>query len=659
MAEIASALLWMALVVVIYSIFSFIIGVKFNNKKVIRSAQNGVLANAILLTSASIILLYLLGISDFSLEYVAHYTNRDLPMMYKLSAFWAGNSGSLLLWVWILSIYGVILTFSKDPLKSRLKPYASMVVLLIASFFLILLNFDSNPFNRVNFIVQDGAGMNPMLQNIGMLIHPLTQYLGYVGVAIPFAYLIADLLLGLKGEAWIKVVRRWTLFTWLFLTLGMVSGAEWAYVELGWGGYWAWDPVENASLFPWLTITAFLHSLIIQEKKGSFKIWNVVLVMSSFILTIFGTFITRSGILASVHAFAERDTGIYFLIFILVIITASLTLFIWRHQGLKSKKREIALLSKENSFLANNVIQVLTVLAVLFGTIYPLLTDWLIGTQVYLGEEFFNMITIPLWIVMLVLMGFSTLMPWGHLSSNRIKKLFIMPFIFAFLFATVLYFFLEIRNLPALFAITASFFVLEVTVYRFMRDIRISIKGQGKGIFTAIFKLFADNRRRYGGYIVHIAIIMMVLGIAASSTYQDEIEVSLAAGESIQFLDYELAYNGLKHTESDHKTTVFAEVDVRKDGLDYAILRPAQEYFGTPQANNSSARVDFQRKPARDLYMVLAGWDFAGAEATFWIVSNPLIAFLFWGMRVLVIGAIIALWPDDREYYKRLSKDPI
>ena len=656
MAKIGSIALWISFAVIIYSIIAYVLGLKLKNKKLIKSAHNGVLANAILATIASIVLFYLLGVTDLTVEYVAQYTSQDLPMVYKLSAFWAGNSGSLLLWFWILSIYGTVVAFSVDPLKSKLKPYASLVILMIASFFSFLLNFDSSPFTTLDYAVYDGVGLNPMLQNIGMIIHPVTQFLGYVGVAVPFAYLIADLVLDFKGERWIKVVRRWTIFTWLFLTIGMVSGGEWAYVELGWGGYWAWDPVENASLFPWLTSTAFLHSLIIQEKKSRFKIWNVLLVMATFILTIFGTFITRSGILSSVHAFAEGRVGTYFLVFMGIVSVASLGLFLLRFKSLKSEDKEIAFFSKENSFLVNNLILSVIGVAVLFGTMYPLITDFFQGRQVELGEGFFNQVTVPLWIAMIILMGFCTYLPWGDTSRDKLKKKFAWPLLLAHLFGFGIYFILDIRNFYAMLAITASFFVLIIVFKEFIQGVMARMKGQKENPIQALFNLISANRRRYGGYIIHIAIIMMVVGIAGSSAYQEEIETTVNQGGVIEFLDYELSYDGLKLAEDDHKVTVFAEMEVTRNGRDYAVLRPSQEYFGEIDGDDASAQVDFSRNIREDLYVVLAGWDYGGEEATFWVVSNPLVGWLFWGMRLLVVGAIISLWPNEKKYYQEILR---
>ncbi|WP_408955599.1 heme lyase CcmF/NrfE family subunit [Natroniella sp. ANB-PHB2] len=659
MLKIGSTVLWLSLIVILYSITAYLLGLKLKNKRLIKSAHNGVFANAILVTIASVILFYVLGVSDFSIEYVARYTSRNLPLVYKLAAFWAGNSGSLLLWFWLLSIYGVVVAFSKDPLKAKLKPYASLVILLIGLFFSILLNFDSSPFTQPDFLIRDGAGLNPMLQNIGMIVHPITQFLGYVGVAVPFAYLIADLILDLKGEAWVKVVRRWTLFTWLFLTIGMVSGGEWAYVELGWGGYWAWDPIENASLFPWLTITAFLHSLIIQEKKGVFKVWNASLVIVSFILTIFGTFLARSGILASVHAFSEGDTGTYFLFFMSLTTIISLSLFVWRFKSLKSKEYEFPFVSKENTFLINNWLICIIAAVVFFGTTYPLISQFIQGRQVELGQEFFNQATIPLWISMVLLMGLGTYLPWGNLSIDILKKRFAVPLVLAHLFGFGIYFLMRVRNFSAMLAITASFFVVVVTIIDIYRGIKARMKGQKEGFITAFIRLTAADRRKYGGYMVHIAIIMMVFGIAGSSAYQEDIQVTVNQDEVIKFMDYELTYNGLKLAETDHKVTVFAEIDVTKNGAEYDLLRPAQEYFGDPTEEDSSAQIDFRRNIREDLYLVLAGWDKGGEEATFWIVSNPVVGWVFWGMRLLVIGTIIALWPNEKKYYKELIKESV
>ncbi|MCK8825180.1 heme lyase CcmF/NrfE family subunit [Fuchsiella alkaliacetigena] len=656
MADVGSISLMMSFVVIIYSIIAYIVGLKQQNKRLVKSAQNGVLANTILVTVASLSLLYLLATSDFSIEYVAQYTNRTLPMIYKLSAFWAGNTGSLLLWFWVLSIYGAIVAFSKNPVGAKLKPYASVVMLLIGLFFSLLLNFDTSPFAPLGFVAQDGAGLNPMLQNIGMVIHPLTQFLGYVGLAVPFAYLMADLFLGEKGASWIKVTRRWVLFTWLFLTIGMVSGGEWAYVELGWGGYWAWDPVENASLMPWLTVTAFMHSVMIQEKQGTFKIWNVLLMAASFLLTIVGTFITRSGILASVHAFAEGRTGFYFLIFMFIIVVVTLFLFFKRFKSLRSESSTESLISKESSFLINNILMVVISVVVLWGTFYPLISEAIYGVQITVGEGFFNQTTIPFWIAMVILMGLCPLLPWRKSSTKGLKKKFGVPLFLSHIFGFVL-FFIGIRDFYPVVTFAASFFVLVTIVQEFWQGVRARKSNTGEGVIRALLNLVGANRRRYGGFIIHIAVIMMVVGITGSSAYQEEVLVTAERGEVIETKNYEMTYNGLQVAEDPHSAVVYAEMDVYRNGNFYATLRPAQEYFGASAEQDSSAQVDFKSGIREDLYIILSGWDESGDTATFEVVVNPLVSWIFWGMRLMVIGTAIALWPDRGHYSRMLLKE--
>ncbi|SJZ56515.1 heme lyase CcmF/NrfE family subunit [Selenihalanaerobacter shriftii] len=655
MSEVGSVTLLMSLLFTVYTIIAYIVGLIQKNKKLIKSAQNGVFTNVVLTSVASISLLYALITSDFSIEYVAHYTNRALPLFYKISAFWAGNSGSLLLWFWLLSIYAAIIALSNKPQGAKMRPYASLIIMVIGLFFATLLNFEANPFTELGFVPQDGQGLNPMLQNVGMVIHPVTLYLGYVGFTVPFAYAMAALFLKKTGAIWIKLTRRWTLVAWLFLSIGIISGGQWAYVELGWGGYWAWDPVENASLLPWLTSTAFLHSVMIQERKGMLKVWNVLLIIITFVLTLFGTFLTRSGILSSVHAFGQSDVGLYFLIFMGVVLAGALNLFAINRKTLESENEFESILSKESSFLFNNLLLVGAAFATFWGTIYPIISEAVRGVKITVGPPFFNEVIVPIGILLVILTGICPLIAWRKSSFENLKKNFMIPFVVSIIFALGLYVILNITSLYPLLATTACIFVLITIILEFYRGVKVRMKMTDEGVMTSLFRLISRNRRRYGGYIVHLAVIIMVIGITGSSAYQKEMEVTVNKGEVIEFHDYDITYNGLEINEDPNKTTVYADLDVRRNGKPYTTLRPAKQYFKTSE--QPASEVDFKSSIKEDLYLILAGWTDSGQKAIFKVVINPLISWLFFGVNILIIGTLIAVWPDKRQRSIELLKE--
>ncbi|SJZ70397.1 heme lyase CcmF/NrfE family subunit [Selenihalanaerobacter shriftii] len=655
MPEVGSVALLMSLLFTIYSIIAYIVGLIKKNKKLLKSAQNGVFTNAILTTVASISLLYALITSDFSIKYVAHYTNQALPLFYKISAFWAGNSGSLLLWFWVLSIYAAIIALSKKPEGAKMRPYASLIIMIIGLFFAALLNFEANPFTELGFVPQDGQGLNPMLQNVGMVIHPVTLYLGYVGFTVPFAFAMAALFLKKSGATWIKLTRKWTLISWLFLSIGIISGGQWAYVELGWGGYWAWDPVENASLLPWLTSTAFLHSVMIQERKGMLKVWNVLLIIITFVLTLFGTFLTRSGVLSSVHAFGESKVGLYFLIFMGVVLAGALNLFAINRKTLESENEFESILSKESSFLFNNLLLVGAAFATFWGTIYPIISEAIRGVKVTVGPPFYNQVNVPIGILLVILTGICPLIAWRKSSFKNLKKNFMIPFVLSLISALGFYVIFNIRSLYPLLATTSCFFVLITIFLEFYRGVKARMKMTDEGVMTSLVRLISRNRRRYGGYIVHLAVIIMVIGITGSSAYQKEMEVTVNKGEVIEYHDYNITYNGLKINEDPNKTTVYADLDVRRNGKSYTTLRPAKQYFKTSE--EPVTEVDFKSSIKEDLYLILAGWTDSGQKAIFKVIINPLIGWLFFGVNILIIGTLIAVWPDKRQRSIELLKE--
>lgn len=647
MADVGSAALLMSLIVVIYSTVAYILGLKQKNKRLIKSAENGVFANAVLVTVASIVLFYALITGNFSIKYVAQYTSRTLPIFYKISAFWAGKSGSLLLWYWLLSIYAAVVALSKKPEDADLKPYASLIMMAIAVFFAAMLNFSNNPFSELGFTPQNGQGLNPMLQNIGMVFHPITLYFGFVGFTVPFAYGISALYLKKTGTSWLKISRKWTLISWLFLSVGMISGGEWAYVELGWGGYWAWDPVENASLLPWLISTAFLHSAMIQERRDMFKIWNLILIIITFNLTIFGTFLTRSGVISSVHSFGQSSIGYYFLGLMAVTLFGSLALLIKRLSIFKSSNQITAFFSKEGTFLFNNVLMLIITFAVFFGTVYPKVSEFIMGVKVSLGQSFFNRISVPLGILLTVLMGICSLVAWRKPSLEKFKQRVLPSSAAGLITAIGLYTLAGFERIYPLLTFVVSVFVIVVIISEFYLGVKARMESTEEGIVTALGRMISKNRRRYGGYIVHLSIIIMIIGIAGSSAYKQQREVTVDKGDVIQFKNYEIKYDGLMVDQDSNKTVVYANLDVNKNGNRFTTLTPAKQFFNNWE--EAITEVDFHRGAKEDLYVILAGWTESGKQAIFQVTANPLIAYLFYGIHLLIIGTVIAAWPNDRK----------
>lgn len=629
------------LAISIYVIFAYLIGAKTKNSKLLESAKGGVGAVALLTTTASLILIYSLWTSDFSVKYVASYTSTDLPIFYKISAFWAGNAGSLLLWQWMLTIYAAIIAYSKKHQLTKMTPYVVSVLMINVVFFFLMLTFASNPFERLVFPPAEGNGLNPMLQHPGMVFHPITLYLGYVGFAVPFAYAMAALYLRQVDDLWIKITRKWTVVAWLFLTLGNLYGGQWAYVELGWGGYWAWDPVENASFLPWLTGTAFLHSVMIQERKDMLKIWNVSLVIITYALTIFGTFLVRSGVLSSVHAFADSNMGIYFLMFLFMVIIGAIYLTMDRLSLLKEQAEFQSLLSKESSFLINNLLLVGCAFAVFWGTIFPLVSQMVTGTSVTVGIPFFNKVAGPILLAMLLVMGVCPLIAWQKSTLKNLRENFLWPLVIAVAITIALIVY-GITKPWAVIGYLVCAFVLLTHLQEFYRGTKVRRKMTGEGFLTALSRLCLKNRRRYGGYIIHIGIVLMAIGIIGSNHYDLEVTRSVRAGDVIEVGDYQLTFNKLDARREGANEVVYADIDAIKNNNYVGKIIPEKIFYPTWHQPRTEVAIISTFK--EDLYITLAGWDSDGTTALK-VNINPLVKWIWTGGYVLIFGTVFALWP--------------
>lgn len=629
----------LGVVISVYSLAANIIGIKKRSAKWIESARGGVLSLLLVTSIASFLLFYLLGTSQFGFKYVAAYTSQNLPLVYKLTAFWAGNAGSLLLWVLLLSIYAAMVVFSKYK-KNEMMPYASSILIVNILFFYIVMLFNANPFEITDKIPVDGKGLNPMLQHPGMVLHPVTLYLGYVGLAVPFAFAISALILKRMDADWIKLTRRWTLVAWLFLTLGNMIGGWWAYLELGWGGYWAWDPVENASFMPWLIVSAFLHSVMIQERKNMLKTWNLSLVILSYILTLFGTFLVRSGILTSVHAFADSELGSYFLIFMGFMLVGSLYIMMSRLELIKKESTPIdTYFSKENSFLLNNLILVVAAFAVFWGTMYPLISESITGTKINLGPPYFNTVMAPIFLGLILLMAICPLISWQKAIFDRFVKNLLGPLAAAIIFAVILVL-IGIRGTYAIVGLSATVFMFGTHVLEFWRGTQARMKATKENAFSAASKLTLKNQRRYGGYIVHIGIAIIAIGVISSHSYSKEVIQTVSNGESFKIGEYELTFKGLEETARNGNGIVFANIEASYKGKSIGTIKPEKIFY--EKWPEPSSEVSIKTNWSEDLYLVLSSWENKD-KATFMVKVNPFVTWIWVGGLIMIVGTAIAL----------------
>lgn len=653
MGEIGRWSLIFVLFIVAYGIVSHLIAIRTGSERWLKSAKRSVLILAGLTTLASGSLIYLLVTSNFDYEYVAQYSSSDMLLFYKISAFWGGNAGSLLLWLWILSMYTALVTWSKHKESNNYLPWVSTFLLVINLFFALVLNTIEFPFAPNPEEMNEGNGLNPLLQNPGMAVHPVTLYLGYIGFAIPFAYGMAALMLRKVDATWLKVTRRWTLVSWLFLSMGIIYGSQWAYVELGWGGYWAWDPVENASLLPWLTGTAFLHSAMIQERKGMMKKWNISLVTATFLLTIFGTFLTRSGLLWSVHAFANGPIGAYFLGFIGLLLVGSLALISSRWSLLKADGQFESAVSKESSFLVNNLLLVVSAFTIFLGTVYPVLSEAVTGSKVMVGAPYFNRVNVPIFIALILAMGIGPVLAWKRSSLKSLRNNLIIPIMIALIVA-ILLIAVGVDSWKAVLSITSALFVLMTIILEFSKAVHARMKATGEALIRSFLMLFVKNRRRYGGYVAHLAVIFIAIGFTGASAFSIDLQRSFSIGEKMEVGKYSLEYRGLGKTTSDLKSTVYAELYVKKDGKELGVIRPEKvDYTNGSQMTTEVAVVSSLQE---DLFVVLNGWEENSEKAIMQVKIFPLISWVWFGGYLLILGSLIALWPEKSRRVREVPR---
>jgi len=588
---------------------------------------------------------------DFNIEYVASYTSRNLPGYFIVSAFWAGQKGSLLFWALVLSLFGSLAQWLSAPRFRPLMPYVAAVTLSVVVFFTAVMVFAANPFERLSFTPPDGRGLNPQLQNIGMVIHPPMLYLGYISITIPFAFAMAALLSRRLESGWITAIRKWTLLSWLFLSIGITLGMWWAYVELGWGGYWAWDPVENASLLPWLCMSAFLHSVMIQEKRGMLKRWNMSLIVGSFLLSIFGTFITRSGVIQSVHSFTQSNVGYFFLSFLVSAAILSFTLLYTRWDQLAAEVELESMVSREAAFLFNNLVFIGIAFSVLWGTLFPILSEAVRGTKITVGPPFFNKVNVPLGLVLLALTGIGPLIAWRRASTANLKRQFTWPAVTGIVTGLAL-FASGMRDFYVLVALILAGFVLGTLAQEFARGTSARHRMYAENYAVALAHLVAKNRRRYGGYIVHLGMVIYFVAFTGMAFKRDR-EATLKPGESVEVQSpfghtYRFTHVGVSQYEALNRHVTAATVEVMKDGKKTGLMtsekRQHVDSFGNPTFEPST-EVAIRSGLQEDVYIVFAGSVNGTEEAVYRFTINPLVWWVWYGGMVLVVGGLITMWP--------------
>jgi cytochrome c-type biogenesis protein CcmF len=646
------------------SLLGFFTGI-YSGKREKRSwfyaTRNLTIAVGVFTGIATVALAILFVSNDYTNQYVWQFSNRTMPTIYKISAIWGGMDGSMLLWACILSLSGAIVGYSSAHGPRLLMPWVLAIVNSSSLFFLTVTLYLSNPFRHIKapFIPPDGNGLNPLLQNPFMAIHPPTLYAGFTTFAIPYAFCLGAVLAGQLSNEWIRLTRRWTLIAWGFLTAGIVLGGFWAYIELGWGGFWAWDPVENSSFLPWLTGTAFLHSVMVQERKNMLRFWNVWLVVITYGLTVFGTFLTRSGVVQSVHAFASTDIGWIFLVYLGLIIFATAVATFIRRDALRSERRIESLFSREAAFLLNNLIFLSICFATLWGVLFPVLSEAVTGTKQTIGIPFFNAVNVPLFLILIFLMAVGPLIAWRKASLTSLRKTFLSPFVTSLAVGIVLAL-AGIESFYAVLAYALSFFVFLTIMgelYRAARAQRLALSDQS--LAQSVTTVLRRHQSRYGGYLVHLGVAVCTIAITASMAHKVERDFALAQGESFEVGAFRLVLKGLEEYQDDNYQALRAIVSVeqRASGAVLQLLQPEMRVYN--RNKETTNEVAIRTGPLQDVYLVLAGLDESGTKAAMKVFINPLQIWLWIGAIVMVIGTIVVLRPSRRALATTVAESDI
>ena len=640
-ADLGYGMTLVALALAVYGGIAAGVGARSGRLALVESAQHAAVGVFVLVTSCFALLTYAFLTFDFSIRYVATNTNLGTPFYYRITAVWGALEGSIILWSWMLALYTIILIVRHREGARELYPWALATMLGILAFFLLVMTVAAPPFQRQVPVPRDGRGLNPLLEDTGMITHPVALYLGFTGFTVPFAFAMAALITGRIGDTWLVLTRRWTIVAWYFLSLGLLIGGWWSYHVLGWGGYWAWDPVENAAFMPWLTGTAFLHSVMIQERRRMLRLWNISLVILTFGLTLFGTFLTRSGVIASVHAFTQGSIGILFLGFLALVLLTALGLVAWRWDAFRSEGELDSVVSRESAFLLNNVLLVAAAFTVFFGTVFPLLSEAVRGEKVSVGAPFFNQVNVPLFLSLVFLMGVGPLIAWRRASVDNLKRNFLWPIALGIVAAAVA-FALGVRSFLASLTFATTVFVAATIAVDFIRATRARLR-VGESLFPAMGGLLLRHNRRYGGFVVHLGILIIALGVMGSHAWSVQTETTLHRGETAELAGYRFRFDGLTAVEESNHFKVIGAFTV-SNGRPLGVLRPAKKFY--PQEQAPIAYVDYRLGLREDLYLVLGDFARDGSQATIKLQVNRLVSWIWIGGVVLTLGALLAILPE-------------
>ena len=642
--ELGSAAAIVALALALWGAVAAATGARTGRPALVLSAQHAALGVFVLVTACFALLTYAFLTFDFSVRYVAINTNLGTPFYYRITGVWGALEGSIILWTWMLALYTLIVILRHRESAHELYPWVLTVMLSVMAFFLLVITVAAPPFARLTPVPADGRGLNPLLEDTGMITHPVALYLGFTGVTVPFAFALAALITGRVGDAWITLTRRWSIIAWYFLSLGLLIGGWWSYHVLGWGGYWAWDPVENAAFMPWLTATAFLHSVMVQERRRMLKLWNLWLVILTFGLTLFGTFLTRSGVIASVHAFTQGSIGVFFLSFLALVLLTALALLAWRWDALSAQGELDSVVSRESAFLLNNVLLVAAAFTVFFGTVFPLLSEAVRGVKVSVGAPFFNQVNVPLFLALIFLMGVGPLIAWRRASPDNLRRSFLWP-VAVGVAAAALFSALGIRSTLAVLALALTVFVAATIAVDFSRATRARLR-MGERLLPAMGGLLRRHNRRYGGFVVHLGILIVTLGVTGSQAWSVQTETTLRRGEAAELAGYRVRFDGLTATEESNHFKVAGAFTV-SNGRVLSVLRPAKKFY--PQEQSPIAGVDYRLGFGEDVYLVLGDFARDGSEATVKLQVNRLVSWIWIGGAVLTLGALLAILPDRKK----------
>jgi cytochrome c-type biogenesis protein CcmF len=676
LAEIGQGSLLFAFIAAAYAVITATLAARNHSERMLNSARNAALATFPLLLVSTGALLVALLTEQYQISYVWSTTDPNTPMFYRFTALWGSQAGSLLFWSLLMSLFAfgaITLNWKSD---RRLMPGVIAYIMAVLGFFLLLNLFLENPFTRfwitpdlparanvpAYALIPAGAvapnaetlagsarGLNPLLRHFGMIIHPPMLYLGFVGFVIPFAFAMAALVSGDLSTNWIKATRRWALIAWLFLSLGLILGGRWAYDVLGWGGYWGWDPVENAAFLPWLIGTAFIHSVMIQEKRGMLKVWNMFLVIGTFSAVMFGTFATRSGLVDSVHSFARSGIGMPMFLFWagLTVFSVGLILWRWNRGELKDEHQFAGILSRESLFVLNNVVFVALTVAIFWGSFgAPIISETFYNTEITIGTDYFMLVTPPLFLALFVLMGVAPLSAWGATSARRLGKSLLIPGLLTLAFLAYVFLFANTRTPVALIGYGVVALSGFVALYEIYRGAKARVSTRKEHYLQAVWALFTRNRRRYGGYIVHLGVVVIGIGVIGSTVFQVKTEQTLAQGETMQLEDYSLRLDSLELAQAvDGREMTIANVTVFRNGSQIAQLRPRMDFFPNSEMNMTIAGAHSTLE--NDFYVLLNGFDTRAGTARFWVYINPLVNLVWIGGLILIAGTFISAWHRD------------